>query len=651
MTDDLVLAQLRDLVECAVLILGVQRGDAGDTAADPAVALTRIEALQTAIAARRSDQLPSTLLRERFALSATEEQVLLLFVAIAMHPQVRAALAVGSQPDPTLDTIRQLVYGVEPSRQAFDELGPRGTLRRFALIERSDGGGPDVHETRQTWSISRRVLTWLHGDMSLATEVADIARLAESTGRLDDLAMLASLVEEASDALATTDSLVIASGRKGLGRRSLLATAAAERGLCVLEIDASALAADAMDVQLRLLARECRLLGCVLLVRDVDVLVGDTNERLDALGRLLAREVAGPILVTCGLARLPMKWGRPIVTIHVKPPTHEQLASLWLRELGQGTQDDAEYLASQYLLAPALVHHAARTARTRAKARPISPDDVYAGIRSAIDERLADHATRVEVTQTWNDLVLPDGQLEAVQYLIARIRRRQTVHDQWGFGAKVGKGLGTTALFSGAPGTGKTMVAALVAKELGLDLYQVDMAKVVSKWIGETERNLAALFDAAESGHSVLLFDEADSLFGKRTDVKSSNDRHANLETNYLLQRLERFTGICLLTSNHESNIDPAFNRRLALHVRFELPDADERAALWRAMLPASAPVAPNLDTASLARRYVMSGGYIRNAALRAAFMAADEDSVITSAHFERAAKLEYEAMGKIAVG
>jgi SpoVK/Ycf46/Vps4 family AAA+-type ATPase len=193
------------------------------------------------------------------------------------------------------------------------------------------------------------------------------------------------------------------------------------------------------------------------------------------------------------------------------------------------------------------------------------------------------------------------------------------------------------------------MVAALVAKELGLDLYQVDLAKMVSKFIGETEKHLATMFDAAEAGHAVLLFDEADSLFGKRTEVRSSNDRYANLETNYLLQRLESFTGICLLTSNHESNIDPAFQRRLSLHVRFHAPDERERAKLWAAVLPGSAPIAPGLDFDELARRFDMTGGYIKNAALRAAFLAADEKAQISAVHLDRAARVEYEAMGKLA--
>jgi SpoVK/Ycf46/Vps4 family AAA+-type ATPase len=223
------------------------------------------------------------------------------------------------------------------------------------------------------------------------------------------------------------------------------------------------------------------------------------------------------------------------------------------------------------------------------------------------------------------------------------------VYEDWGFAEKLGKGLGVAALFTGPPGTGKTMAAGLVARALQVTLYQVDISKIVSKWVGETEKNLATLFDAAEAGHAILLFDEADALFGKRTDVKSSNDRHANQETNFLLQRLETYAGICILTSNHETAIDEAFRRRLTVHVRFPMPDADERRRLWTAMIPNSAPRADMLGVERLAETYVMTGGYIRNAVLRAAFLAADEDGMIDARRLARAAQLEYEAMGKIA--
>jgi len=195
------------------------------------------------------------------------------------------------------------------------------------------------------------------------------------------------------------------------------------------------------------------------------------------------------------------------------------------------------------------------------------------------------------------------------------------------------------------------MVAGLIASELGLDLYQVDLSKIVSKWIGETEKNLSELFDAAEAGHVVLLFDEADSLFAKRTEVKTSSDRNANLEVNYLLQRMESFAGIVILTTNLDAAIDDAFRRRLSLRVEFPVPDPDERARLWRALLPAIAQVADDLDFDALGARFEMTGGYIRNAALRAAFLAADEGTAIAMRHLVRAARAEYQAMGKVMPG
>jgi SpoVK/Ycf46/Vps4 family AAA+-type ATPase len=192
------------------------------------------------------------------------------------------------------------------------------------------------------------------------------------------------------------------------------------------------------------------------------------------------------------------------------------------------------------------------------------------------------------------------------------------------------------------------MVAGLVARELGLDLYLIDVSRMVSKFIGETEKNLGRLFDAASAGHVVLLFDEADSLFAKRTDVKSSNDRYANLEVNYLLQRMESYDGITILTTNLESSVDDAFKRRLAFKIKFPVPEFGERVQLWRAMLPAEALVANGIDFRSLAERFEMTGGYIRNAVLRAAYLAAADGGAITMAHLHRAAMLEYGAMGKI---
>jgi SpoVK/Ycf46/Vps4 family AAA+-type ATPase len=222
------------------------------------------------------------------------------------------------------------------------------------------------------------------------------------------------------------------------------------------------------------------------------------------------------------------------------------------------------------------------------------------------------------------------------------------VYEEWGFGRRVGYGKGMIALFSGPPGTGKTMLAGLIAKELDLDIYQVDLAQVVSKWVGETEKQLARVFDQAERAHAVLLFDEADSLFAKRTEVKTSNDRYGNLAVNYLLQRLEAYSGVAILTTNKEAALDEALRRRLSLHLHLDTPKPPERERLWWSMLPTRAPSARNINFKQLAKEYEITGGYIKNITLRAAFLAATEGVPIHMGLLRRAAALEMEDMGRL---
>jgi SpoVK/Ycf46/Vps4 family AAA+-type ATPase len=245
--------------------------------------------------------------------------------------------------------------------------------------------------------------------------------------------------------------------------------------------------------------------------------------------------------------------------------------------------------------------------------------------------------------------VLREDIIDRIIELLSVVQYERVVMDQWGFARRFSYGRGLSALFSGAPGTGKTMIAGLIAKELGLELFRVDLSRVVSKWVGETEKNLGTAFDEARNARAILLFDEADALFGKRTEVRSSNDRYANLETNYLLQRIEAFEGIVLLTTNRDTQIDEAFRRRLRFRIEFPTPEAGEREQLWRSMIPEAAPLADDVDFHRLAERFQMTGGYIKNAAMRAAYLAATSQSkTITQAVLERAAALEWEEMGKL---
>jgi len=588
---------------------------------------------------------PLKILAELLALTTTEVATLGILLAHEIDPIARRLvreLSTEHVADTTLDVIRQGVYrGCESLAQS--ELGPSGTLRRLVLIERCDAD-PHCPDYRQTFKIARRVVSFILGDSRLGDELAGFASLPERE---------LSLAEIVADASAITSlrgteegRLVILVGRSGSGRRSLVCAIARERGRPVLQIDGKQLSRerDHARQQLRAVARECALLERTPLICNLDALActGEDAERRD----LIESELTGTVYATSSGGR-GYRWRTAPTIVELSPATSKDRVQLWERAIPGTTPEHASALAALYPLAPAMIVSAAKAVASHAPVST-SPESVAAGVRSVVDDRLGALARRITTPQTWDDIVMSEDQVTALIELLARVRHRRLVHETWEFGDKLGRGLGVAALFSGPPGTGKTMAAGLVAKDLGIDLYQVDLSKVVSKWIGETERNLGEVFDAAEAGHAILLFDEADALFGKRTEVKSSNDRHANQEVNYLLQRLESFAGVCLLTTNHETALDEAFRRRISVHVRFQLPEVGERKRLWKAMLPTAAPLAEDLQLDSLARSFAMSGGYIRNAVLRAAFLAADSNSVIDAALLARAAQLEYEAMGKV---
>jgi SpoVK/Ycf46/Vps4 family AAA+-type ATPase len=247
---------------------------------------------------------------------------------------------------------------------------------------------------------------------------------------------------------------------------------------------------------------------------------------------------------------------------------------------------------------------------------------------------------RIEPQASWGDLVLAERQLKILREIVAHVRRRSTVYQEWGFAATLRRGLGVTALFAGGSGTGKTLAAEVMAKELGLDLFIIDLSQVVSKYIGETEKNLRKVFDAAERGGALLLFDEADALFGKRSEVKDSHDRYANLEVSYLLMRMEAYRGLAILTTNMKQALDTAFMRRIRFVVDFPFPGESERAEIWRRVLPAQAPM-KGIDPELLARLTV-AGGSIRNIALSGAFLAAEEGDRLQMRHMLEAARTEY---------
>ncbi len=429
------------------------------------------------------------------------------------------------------------------------------------------------------------------------------------------------------------------------GARAVAAAAASTLGVRLFVIDAGNIptGADERDALARLWDREAALTGCVLLI-DCRNLAGEGGT---AAASALLRRIEGAVAVS---AREPVPTpGRVTVRLQVDRPPPDEQRAVWTEILGDRAAQlngDVERVVGHFRLGLEGID----SVRTHLTAG-LSGDEhdvaraLWDACRIQSRPRLDDLAQRIEVMADWDQLVLPEPQRRILREIAANVGQRARVYEHWGMGRAGSRGLGISAVFAGASGTGKTMAAEVLGGELELDLYRIDLSQVVSKYIGETEKNLARVFEAAEEGGAILLFDEADALFGKRSEVKDSHDRYANLEISYLLQRMEAYRGLAILTTNMKSALDSAFLRRIRFIVQFPFPDARLRAEIWRRTFPADTPTEA-LDVERLARLNV-AGGNIRNIALGAAFLAASEDQPVGMKHLLRAARTEYAKLEK----
>src|SRR4030095_4285457 len=314
---------------------------------------------------------------------------------------------------------------------------------------------------------------------------------------------------------------------------------------------------------------------------------------------------------------------------------------------------DISALASKFKFTGGQIRDAAATAENLARFRDseavaVTMPDLYDACRLHSNQKLASLARKITPKYAWDDIVLPGDRLDQLREICNHVKYHERVYSQWGFDRKLSLGKGLSILFAGPSGTGKTMAADIIAGALGLDLYKIDLSIVVSKYIGETEKNLSQIFTEAETSNSILFFDEADALFGRRSEVKDSHDRYANIEIGYLLQRMEEYEGVVILATNFRKNMDEAFVRRLHFTVEFPFPNEEDRRRIWEGVWPTDVPRDPGLDLEFLARRFQVAGGNIRNIALAAAFLAADDSGVVGMPHLLRATQREYQKMGKI---
>jgi AAA+ superfamily predicted ATPase len=554
-------------------------------------------------------------LAERFGLSRFETTLVVLAAGLELDGALAAAVARRTgQPVLTVDAALALLP--EPHWDAF---APDGPLRRALLITLD----PSDRLAAAPLRLDERVLHFVAGVAAFDAQLAGRAAPAEPPRPHPDADRVAAAMAGHADPLVMLPHPPHDAAARRAARALAIATLAA-LARSAIEVDVGGWPTDPMAAEAfaRRLDREAALDDAGLLLA-----LPAHATAPEALARGLA-ELRGPVFVLGrlsprALADMPP---RPVLSFAVDAPTAD------LRDAAPALRRALQ----QFRVEPDVVQQALRSVPPG----PQADTALWTTLREAARGGLDTLAERLVSPASFDDLVVPDAIAQQLREITAQLRHRATVHDDWGFAARQSRGLGLSALFAGDSGTGKTLAAEAIAHEAGLDLYRVDLSATVSKYIGETEKNLAQLFDAAERCGAVLLFDEADALFGQRSEVRDSHDRYANLEVAYLLQRIEHYPGLAILTSNMKSVLDRAFLRRLRFVVQFPFPDAALRARLWQRALPPQAPV-QGLDAAQLARLH-LSGGSIRTVALNAAFHAAERGTPIDAACITLAAQAEF---------
>jgi SpoVK/Ycf46/Vps4 family AAA+-type ATPase len=573
-----------------------------------------------------------------------------------------------SRRRPTVDLIlRLLTSSPEEHARERTALGPAGRLlsRGLLTVHGGEDGASQISLLSRPLRADERVVEYMLGSDRLDPRVAAHAQLFPAAPRDRKWLLppeiengLVGVLRDAVEGAPSVGPIVYLHGPPGSGKRATARAACAALGLPMLAVDLPSLVTEqAVQGTLQAVAREARLQQAVLALDGFASVLGDDREASTAralLRRILA-EQEGPTLLLGDQRWEPSLWlpGLPAVRVELPPLAVDDRARLWRSVLdGQLGSTEVDGLATRYrIVDDDTIQAVAADATGRALLRgsaTASPEDFWSAARAISTPHLEGLAKHVEPRYGWDDIVLPGDGVAQLRELCGRLRFQETVIERWGYGRKHARRGGISALFAGQPGTGKTMAAEIVAGELGLDLYRIDLSATVSKYIGETEKNLEKIFRAADQGDAVLLFDEADALFGKRSEVRDAHDRYANVEVAYLLQRLEGYAGLAVLTTNLRANIDEAFIRRLDCVMEFPLPEEAERLRIWRLALPAEAPLDSTVDLEFLASNFKLSGGHIRNIALTAGFLAAQDSAPIGMRHLVRATRREYQKLGKL---
>jgi AAA+ superfamily predicted ATPase len=613
-------------------------------------------------------------LARKFGLSPVELWVLVLALAPEVdlgYEKIFAYLQDDfNRRRPTVDLALRLFCANTAERVVLRRLfAAPAPLSRYGLLrplDRMDGPVPSRPLVADDLTAAFVLQT---GAMS--AEFASSPRLVVTPRRLDELRWPAAVKERLLTLIrAYTGSRSVSAqrlichfhGPAGTGRKTLARTLCSEAGVPLLVANLSDVLhrSSGFEEGVRDLFRQAILLHAAVYLEYVECLIGE-DEALERNRRALRHSIDELSWLTFLSTARP--WspgdlfsGHTFFSIHLPAPVLASREELWTQLAAQSNLRikgvNWSELATRFRLTPGGMDAALAGARDIALLREpdaaITMVDLIEGCYAQSNQRLSGLARKLQHGRNWSDLTLPPNTRAQLEEMCAQVRHRRLVYEEWGFARIASLGKGLCALFYGPSGAGKTMAVEVIARALQLEVYKIDLSLVVSKYIGETEKNLSRIFDEAETSNAILFFDEADALFGKRSEVKDAHDRYANIEINYLLQRIEEFEGLVILASNLRKNIDDGFFRRMHVAVEFPLPDANHRYRIWRQHIPATAQISADVDFDFLAERVPLAGGNIRNIVLNAAFLAAEHRGEIRMEHLIRATRREYEKIGRI---
>jgi len=508
--------------------------------------------------------------------------------------------------------------------------------------------------------VDEHIIDYLLGSDQIDSRLLPFAELVNPRVQWDDLVLPDEFKHQLCQLFSNGQSNVVChlQGTYGVGRRSAAEALCRGLGISLLAIDFVRLLTDETPAEqaVGLAMREASIQGAALYWDGLDLVLSENKPVADAI----TRRIAGwsGITFLSGEAPWAVKgWqpDKPVVAIQFPLPSHALRKRLWRMYLDgiAPTDDELSALADKFRFTGGQIRDAVATANNLAltqgrQGEQVTLDDLYQACRTQSNQNLAKLARKIQPKYDWDDIVLPRDQMAQLHEICSQLKYRHVVFDEWSFDRKVSLGKGLNVLFAGPSGTGKTMASEIIAGQLGLDLYKVDLSSIVSKYIGETEKNLDRIFKEGRDSNAILLFDEADALFGKRSEVRDSHDRYANIEIAYLLQKMEEYEGMAILATNLRKNVDEAFARPMHFAVEFPFPEEQDRYEIWRRIFPPEAPVATDVDLAFLARQFKVTGGNIKNIALTAAFLAAADSGIINVEHIIRGTKREYQKIGKL---